>query len=341
MHHRPRGAAILALFFVTLVLGACGGSSGSGDGDSANSEPTGTRTITDAKGEAVDVPASPKRVLPLSEPTLDATIALGLDPIATTAGRGQNAIPSYLQSRTKDIESVGGLGQPNLEKVASLAPDVILLDGTAFQDPAVIDKLRKIAPTVYVSKTGENWRTAFEASADALGRAEEGTDVLAAYDQHVNEAKLAIKDRAQDEISVVRWAGIGLPAMFQEELVAGRVLTDLGLPRPKSQRGTGPGHSVPVSLEELEQIDGDWIFFGALGGGSADAGGVDTPADVESARTAIEYAKDTPGFTRLKAVKAGHVVPVDGSAWTSAGGPIAAGVIVDDVQRTLGAAPSS
>ena len=338
MHFRRRGAAILALFFVTLVLGACGGSSGgetAGDGNSTAE--SGPRTITDAQGTKVTVPAKPARVLPLSEPTLDATIALGLEPIATTAGRGQNAIPAYLQSRAKGITSVGGLGQPNLEKVASLAPDVILLDGTAFQDPAVIDKLRKIAPTVYVSKTGEDWRSAFEKSADALGRAEEGADVLSAYDQHVNEAKLAIKDRLQDEISVVRWAGIGLPAMFMEELVAGRVLTDLGLPRPASQRGTGPGHSVPVSLEELEQIDGDWIFFGALGGGGPDAGGVDTPADVASAKIAIETAKDTPGFTRLKAFKAGHVVPVDGSAWTSAGGPLAADVIVDDVQRTLGA----
>lgn len=335
MHVRPRGAAILALFFVTLVLAACGGSSESGV--STKPAETGTRTITDAKGETVEVPANPQRVLPLSEPTLDATIALGLKPIATTAGRGQNAIPAYLQSRAKGITSVGGLGQPNLEKVAALGPDVILLDGTAFQDPAVIDKLRKIAPTVYVSKTGENWRGAFEKTADALGRAEEGADVLSAYDQHVNEAKLAIKAHAQDEISIVRWAGIGLPAVFQEELCAGRVLTDLGLPRPKSQRGTGPGHSVPVSLEELEQIDGDWIFFGALGGGSADAGGVDTPADVASAKVAIETAEETPGFTDLKAFEEGHVVPVDGSAWTSAGGPIAANVVVDDVQRTLGA----
>lgn len=331
MHPRPRGAAILALFFVTFVLGACGGSSGSETAES------GTRTITDAQGTKVTVPAKPERVLPLSEPTLDASIALGITPIATTAGRGQNAIPAYLQSRAKGMASVGGLGQPNLEKVAQLAPDVILLDGTAFQDPAVIDKLRKIAPTVYVSKTGENWRTAFEGSADALGRTEEGASVLAAYDKKVASAKSAIADHAKDEVSVVRWAGIGLPAVFQEELVAGRVLSDLGLPRPASQRGTGPGHSVPVSLEELEQIDGDWIFFGALGGGGVDAGGVDTPADVASAKVAIETAKDTPGFTRLKAFKEGHVVPVDGSAWTSAGGPLAANVIVDDVQRTLGA----
>lgn len=331
MHSRPRAATILALLFVTFVLGACGGSSET-EGQAA----AGTRTITDAQGTKVDVPSSPERVLPLSEPTLDAALALGLKPIATTAGRGQNAIPAYLQDRAKGIASVGGLGQPNLEKVAELAPDVILLDGTAFQDPAVIDKLRKIAPTVFVSKTGEDWRTAFEKSADALGRTDEAAKVLADYDAQVASTKKAIAPNADQTVSVVRWAGIGLPAVFMEELCSGRVLSDLGLPRPKSQTGTGPGHSVPVSLEELEQIDGDWMFFGALGGGGPDAGGVDTPADVASAKTAIETAKETPGFEDLKAVKAGHVVPVDGSAWTSAGGPLAARLIVDDVARTLG-----
>lgn len=332
----PLAALIVALSALILGLGACGGSSegGASGGDQA---PAAERTITDAKGVSVTVPGQPERVLPLSEPTLDATIALGIKPIGTTAGRGQNAIPSYLQARAKGVESVGGLGQPNLEKVAQLAPDVILLDGTAFQDAAVIDKLRKIAPTVFVSKTGENWRTAFEQTALALGRQAEGADVLAAYDQHVNETKIAIKDRADESVSIVRWAGIGLPAVLMKELCSGRVLTDLGLPRPRFQDETGPGHTVPVSLEELEKIDGDWMFFGALGGGSAEAGGVDTPADVASAKQAIEYARDTPGFNRLEAVKNNRVIPVDGSAWTSAGGPIAANVIVADVARNLGA----
>ncbi|MDO9354302.1 MAG: hypothetical protein Q7T55_11440, partial [Solirubrobacteraceae bacterium] len=82
--------------------------------------------------------------------------------------------------------------------------------------------------------------------------------------------------------------------------------------------------------------DGDWVFFGALGAGSAEAGSVDLPADAASAEGAIKTAEDTPGFTRLAAFKAKHIVPVDGSAWTSAGGPLAANVILDDVARTLG-----
>jgi iron complex transport system substrate-binding protein len=91
---------------------------------------------------------------------------------------------------------------------------------------------------------------------------------------------------------------------------------------------------VPISLENLDEIDGDWLFLGALGTGAT--GGVsDTPADVQAARAALRTAHDTPGFDELRAVRTDHVVPVDGSAWTSAGGPLAAGVMLDDVRREL------
>lgn len=140
---------------------------------------------------------------------------------------------------------------------------------------------------------------------------------------------------AQAEISIVRWGGIGLPAVLMKELAASRVLSDLGLRRPPFQDQYGPGHSVPVSLESLADIDGDWIFFGALGAGGPSGGVSETPADLASAEAAIETAKETPGFTRLRAYRLGHIVPVDGSAWTSAGGYLAEQVVLDDVEQAL------
>ncbi len=327
---RPRIAALAtAASLFALGIASCGGS------PDASRDDSGQRTITDATGAKVTIPANPKRVLPLSEPTLDATLALGITPVATTAGRGQNAIPAYLRRRAEDVTSVGGLGAPNLEQVATLAPDVILLDGTAFQDAAVVDKLRRIAPVVSTSKDGTDWRAAFTTTAEVLGRGDAGAKVLEQYDTRVRDTKAKLGATGGASVSIVRWSGIGLPAVFGQELCAGRVLTDLGLRRPAGQDELGPGHSIPVSLEEIERLDADWIFFGALGAGSAEAGSVDLTADAASAKGAIATARDTPGWNRLGAVKAGHVVPVDGSAWTSAGGVLAANVIVDDVARTL------
>lgn len=330
MPSHPRSTvrtALLALLAAT-TLSACGSSAGPSAGGG------GTRTITDARGTEVQVPERPTRVVTLSEPTLDGALALGLRPIATTSGRGQGGVSSYLVRKARGVPSVGVLGQPNIERVAALRPDLILLDGTAVQDQSVIDKLRRLAPTAYVSRTGQDWRSAFTATARLLDRVEEGERVLADYDARVARIRERLGTNAAARVSIVRWGGIGLPSVLMKELAASRVLADLGLRRPASQDRTGPGHSVPISLENLRQIDGDWMFLGALGTGAV--GGVaEAAADLAAAREALRTARDTPGFTRLKAVRAGRVVPVDGSAWTSAGGPLAERVVLDDVARNL------
>ena len=50
---------------------------------------------------------------------------------------------------------------------------------------------------------------------------------------------------------------------------------------------------------------------------------------------ALEEARQTPGFAGLGAEQAGHVVPVDGSVWTSTGGYILMDTIVSDIESTF------
>jgi len=112
-------------------------------------------------------------------------------------------------------------------------------------------------------------------------------------------------------------------------------LSDLGLRRPASQDRRGRGHSEPVSLENLDQIDADHLFFGTLGGssvGNADAGG---GTDTAAAQQALDAAQQVPGFGALHAVSEGHVILVDGSLWTSTGGPLLMSRIVDSVVEAL------
>ncbi|MEV4421449.1 iron-siderophore ABC transporter substrate-binding protein [Patulibacter sp. NPDC049589] len=327
--HRPVLGLAVALA-AGAGLSACGGSSSDGGGDAA------TRPYTDARGREVMVPKVPKRVVTLSEPTLDAAVALGAKPIATTAGRGQGTISAYLQPRTRGLQTVGVLGQPNVERIAALKPDAILIDGTVRIDDATVKQLERFAPAVFVSKTGEDWKVAFRHAADVLGRRARATELLRTYDARVTRIRAKLGRNARARVSVVRWGGTGLPAVVRSEVAAGRVLSDLGLRRPAFQAGRGPGHSVPVSLERIEALDGDWLFLGALGVGGGSGGGVSTSAaDAKAAERAVAAARRTPGFTDLRASRAGRVVPVDGSAWTSAGGWYAEQVILDDVERTM------
>ncbi|NHC45397.1 ABC transporter substrate-binding protein [Motilibacter aurantiacus] len=336
---------MLASRFSRLLLGAAlaalavTGCSSGNDADNAStgsSTPTGgTRTITDASGARVEVPARPSRVVALSEPTLDGALALGVTPVGTTNGRGQSSVPNYLGAQAKAIPVVAGIGSPDLEKIAALQPDLILVDGTTSSDESVIGKLRGIAPTVFVSEGGQDWKAAFAAEAEALGRAAEGEKVLADYETRVEQVKAALGPNAGASVSIVRWSG--QPQVLMKELLPGKVVADLGLTRPASQDMDGPGHSVPISLENLQDIDADWVFFGTLGGGGAGPGGgaSQTGTGAEASAKALVQAGQTPGFSDLEAYAAHRIVPVDGSAWMSAGGPLAATTILDTVQQTL------
>lgn len=302
---------------------------------SATPAATGTRSVTDAEDTAVTVPADPQRVVVLSEPTLDAALALGITPVGTASGRGQSEVPNYLKDQAGDIPVVGSISQPNYEAIGALAPDLILIDGTAVNNnPPVIEALRAIAPTVYTGFAGGDWRDNLRFSAEALNKTAEAEEIINAYDARVAEAAPQLAGYSDATFSIVRWQG-NSASLILKELLPGRALTDLGLNRPENQDRFGRGHSEPVSLENLSDIDADYIFFGTLGGSSSDNPDAGGSVDIEAAKAALAAAIEVPGFTSLKAHQDDHIVLVDGSVWTSTGGPLLMNRLIDDILGAL------
>ena len=326
--------SLVALVAATALAGglaACGGG-----GDTAASSAGASRTVTDVDGTTMKVPAHPRRVITLSEPTLDDALALGVTPIGSTSGRGQSGVPHYLATAAAGVKIVGVIAQPDYEAIAAAKPDLILVDGTSINNNAdALKILRRIAPTYNAGYAGGDWRANLEHAADALGLAAKAKTVEAAYDQKVAAAKSKLASTyAGKTFSIVRWQG-GSASLILKELPAGIALTDLGLARPKDQDKDGRGHSEPVSLENLDRIDADYLFLGTLGGssvGNTEAGG---SSDTDAAEAAIKQAEQVPGFTQLTAYREHHVIPVDGSLWTSTGGPLLMDGLVDSVVAAL------
>ncbi len=67
------------------------------------------------------------------------------------------------------------------------------------------------------------------------------------------------------------------------------------------------------------------MFLGTLGGASQKNPNAQGTAGLQGAEEALNKAKETSGFTNLKAVKDDHVILVDGSKWTSTGAATARG----------------
>nr|ASV47078.1 iron-siderophore ABC transporter substrate-binding protein [uncultured bacterium] len=314
VRHRRLGAALLATLALALTSTACGG------GTEPAAAPGAGRTVTDVTGTAVTVPISPQRVVALSEQDLDGALALGITPVGTVNGRGQSTAPKYLGDRVTGIAVVGDVAKPTMDKLVAAAPDLILAGSVT--DTQILTDLRKLAPTVVTYRPEDDWKTAFRTLAGALGKTDAATTWLAEYDKKAAAAKSRFGADAGAEVSIVRWNPQG-PGVMQTGHFASLVAADLGLKRPAGQQEPGFAHSAPLSLENLAKADGDWLFLGTL---NADG------------QKALVAAQASAAYAQLGAVRNKKVVAVDGTVWTSRGGPAAALLVIADISKALGAA---
>lgn len=328
---------IVGVALAALVAGACSPSqstpaSSTGPMSTAATE---TRMVTDASGQKVALPLEPTRVVTLSEPTTDNALALGITPVGAVSGRGQAGVAAYLADRAGDVPILGSVGTPNLEAVGAAHPDLILVDGTSVKsdDTDTLNALKQIAPVFYTARSGDDWRETFTRTADALGVTDEASTKLADFDAHVAAVSSRLNDGGylDQTYSVVRWQGDSA-GLILKELPAGQALSALGMKRPANQDRNGEGHSEPVSLENIDQIDADWIFFGTLGKSSVNNPSAGGATGVEASEAALAEARASVGFDSLAAVRAGHVIPVDGSLWTSTGGYLLMEGIVANIE---------
>ena len=185
----------------------------------------------------------------------------------------------------------------------------------------------------YTAHSGDDWRETFTRTADALGVTDEASTKLADFDAHVAAVSSRLNDGGylDQTYSVVRWQGDSA-GLILKELPAGQALSALGMKRPANQDRNGEGHSEPVSLENIDQIDADWIFFGTLGKSSVNNPSAGGATGVEASEAALAEARASVGFDSLAAVRAGHVIPVDGSLWTSTGGYLLMEGIVANIE---------
>lgn len=277
------------------------------------------RTIEDALGNTVSVPSEPRRVVTLSEIDLDAALALGVTPIGAVNGRGQAAPPRYLDSAAlKGIAVVGDLDNPNLETLLELEPDLIL---TGPVKPEQLAVLSAIAPTVITFDWAQPWQQTLQNTARALNREAQATTVLATYQARIAEARERLAAHQGETFSIVRWNPKGPSYMFKDAF-ASRVIEDLALVRPPHQQDPGHTHSMALSLESLQLLDADWLVIGTL-------------ATSGEAVEALAQARDTVAFQQLAAIRNGHYAAVDGSLWTSLGGPQAALALIEDIEHLL------
>ncbi|WP_217225571.1 ABC transporter substrate-binding protein [Streptomyces anulatus] len=332
LHHRPartaarRAArAVATLGAAALLLTACGTDSDSGkpSGDKAGKADTSssaTRTVKDATGKAVEIPAEPKRIVTLTQEDLDAVLALDIKPVGITNGQGLDKPPAYLADKVEGIDVVGNLLQPVMDKVVAAKPDLILAGD--MQDEQVLKQLREITPATLVTMAPtDDWKLFFRGVGNAVNKLDDANKFITGHEAAAKAAGEKLGANKGAEVSIVRWNPDG-PSWMENKQFASGVALEMGLKRPASQNKDGNAHTPSLSLEKIDEIDGDWLFLSTL---------------TSDGEKALKDVQSKPAYKELGAVKDGHAVTVDGSVWSTRGGPLAADVVLNDYVEALSA----
>jgi ABC-type Fe3+-hydroxamate transport system substrate-binding protein len=297
------GGPLSAEVLVDIVVNALSADSTAGSG----------RVIKHAMGETT-VPTNPQRVVVLDSGELDAAVALGVTPVgAFTLFEGDDFL-SYLGDKLKGVMPVGTIGEPNLEAIAALKPDLILSNKTRHE--AIYDKLSAIAPTVFAASVGAVWKDNFKLYAEALGKQEQGQQVIANYQARLDAFKQRMGDRLATKVSVLRVVEDGV-RIIQKKMYIGVILSDAGLARPAAQ--DVDDRFQLVSFEQIPSMDGDVIFVSYYGKNDA----------------AFKQLLDQPLWKANQAVAAGKVFAVNDDVWQTGLGFVAANLVIDDLERNL------
>lgn len=213
---------------------------------------------------------------------------------------------------------VGGTEEPNLEKIASLRPDLIL--SNPWQED-IHGQLSAIAPTVAVPLSYSDYEAEFRYVADLLGRSGQAERLLADHAQRLQAFRTAMGPRLADlEVSVVRV----FPDRIRIEAnsYVPTLLARAGVRRPAAQQNLA--ETKNLSLEQIEEADGDVLIVYS-------AANAETEAENARARGALQQH---PLWRQLDAVKTGRVHFVDSFLWAG-GGVLWADRVLDELSSYL------
>lgn len=277
---KKSGSAKLVLIgcmAVTLLLSACGNNNNNNAANSAaeaTASPTTTaettaapaetaaveKTVTDAMGHKVTVPANPQRVL--ASYLEDYLVTLGVTPVAQWSV--PNGTQEYLIAELKDVPTIS-YDLP-LEAVTSFAPDFHIVQSEASVQNGLYDQLNKIAPTyVLGEEISKDWRKTLLKIGEILNKSAEAEQAIAAYDQKAADAKAKISTAIGDDSVAILWLVSKSFFIVDETRSSGAVLYgDLGLKLPNliteipaESRATWN----PITLEKLAELTADHIFL--------------------------------------------------------------------------------
>jgi iron complex transport system substrate-binding protein len=304
-----------------LVLAAACSSSGDDGGDAAGPAAAAASaddgafpvTIEHAFG-ATTITESPERVVTWGWGSTDASIALGVVPVAIPfadyGGDDAGVLPwvrDALEEAGAEVPTVlPNAEEPPLEAIAAARPDLVLAPYSGITAEQY-ELLADIAPTVaYPDQAWSTpWREVIEIVGTALGQSDAATELLTAIDADLAEQAAAHPELAGTSVAMV-WDTAGTFYVYRPADARVQFVEALGLVSADSVEQLANGDSTfyyTLSYEQLGELTSDILVSFA-----------DTP-DASETFLASEQAQLLPQ------VRAGAVAEVTGEELVAAVSP--------------------
>ncbi|MFH8712840.1 iron-siderophore ABC transporter substrate-binding protein [Streptomyces zaomyceticus] len=308
-----------------LTLTACGTTEPAADDAKKSTERI---TLTDASGTKVELAGPAKKVVGTEWNVVEHLIELGVDPVGVSDVKGYKTWDTVvpLKNEPKDI---GTRGEPSMETVAALKPDLIL--ATTDLPPAAVKQLRKIAPVLNVraadatdpiGQMTEN----LDLIAKATGTTDKATELKKQFEAKLEEGRKALADAKLASASYAFADGYVVSNQvsvrpYTSGSLIGAVNEKLGLKNAWTMKGDPAYGLAATDVEGLTKL-GD-VHFAYVGNDN----------DPSSNPFTGVLAKDKV-WTSLPFVKKGNVHRLPDGVWMF-GGPGSMNKYVDSVVAAL------
>jgi iron complex transport system substrate-binding protein len=295
--------SIFLVALVALVVAACGSNneSSSSKADEEKSSKTEEITVKHKLGET-KVTKNPEKVVVFDFGALDSLDELGVD----VAGVPQDSIPTYLSKyEDKKYENVGGLKEPDFEKISEINPDLIIISG---RQASQYEEFSKIAPTIDLELDTTKYMDSFEQNQETLGKIFGKEKEVEKKIADVKAKMSEVKEKAEksNKTGLIVLANEGKISAYGANSRFGIIHDELGV-KPADPNIEASTHGQSVSFEYILEKNPDYLFVidrSAVVGGEA------------SAKKTIENDL----VKKTNAYKEDHIIYLNPNYWYLSGG---------------------
>ncbi|HEY0213982.1 MAG TPA: siderophore ABC transporter substrate-binding protein [Paenirhodobacter sp.] len=256
-------------------------------------------TVTTARGP-VTVAQTPAATVVYDVAAIDSLHALGVPVV----GVPDNLYVDYLGDVSAEAQKIGTLFEPDLEAVAGLGPDLIIVGG---RSAAQFASLERIAPVLDMSISPDvlgDAQTRLHDYGVLFDKQDKAAELTTALQAKLAELRQAAEGNGRALILLTngpKVAAYGVSSRF------GWLHTATGMPEAKPGL-SAENHGDAVSFEFIAEANPDWIFVIDRGAAIGEEG--------QSARITL----DNPLVATTGAAKNGHILYLSGAGMYVAGG---------------------